>query len=78
MMHMLFDMCVRNKKGQDMFKLLTSHAKHKHISAWLLFFHPFFLCQSFKKQAPVITAATTTEAGSTERAASAVDMEWLI
>jgi hypothetical protein len=32
-------MHARNKKAQDMYKLLAHHIKH--VSVWLLFFHPF-------------------------------------
>jgi hypothetical protein len=39
MMHMSFGMHARNKKAQDMYKLLAHHIKH--VSVWLLFFHPF-------------------------------------
>jgi hypothetical protein len=42
------------------------------------FYALFFLFKCFKKWAAATTAATTTEAGSMERAALAVDMEGLI
>jgi hypothetical protein len=77
MIHMSFDMRAENKKSQGMYKWLAHHVKH--VSVWLLFFHPFFfLSQRIKKQAAATATATTTEAGSTERAALAVDMDWLI
>jgi hypothetical protein len=38
-MHMSFDMRMKNKTGQDRYNLQAPHAKH--VSVWLLVFHPF-------------------------------------